>query len=71
MPFFIKHYPYTRWDVVLVKADSLEAVENLEYDDEHEEYLGEFIDISDEDCQIIGPFPTREAALIHARTYCG
>ena len=63
MPYFIKHMPYTRWDVYLVEADSAEAVENWEYDESTEEILGDFIDTSDEDCRIFGHYDTREKAL--------
>ncbi len=63
MPFFIKQVPSILWTVVLVEAQSQEAVENLEYDESTEVYLGQYVEPSEEDRQIYGPFETKEEAL--------
>lgn len=62
MPFFIKHGPKTLWDVYLVEADSLQAVVDPE-DGIEEELLGDFIEPSNGDSKIFGPYETKEEAL--------
>lgn len=63
MAYFIKHCPKELWDVYLVKAESAEAVLNMEYDCDAEKLLGDFVIPSNMDCEVFGPFATEEEAM--------
>ncbi|MBM4275378.1 MAG: hypothetical protein FJ134_13090 [Deltaproteobacteria bacterium] len=59
MPFYLKHVPYAIWHVYLIETqDEDEAL----YEKDGE-YQGYFDTESREDCELFGPFATREEAL--------
>ena len=63
MPFFIKQVPRTMWDVYVVEAESATAVEGLDYDETKEERLGAYGELGECDCQICGPFASKNEVL--------